>query len=776
MRRGGSRHAEGSGRRSRRAGGECRLILTLTGKVQGVGFRPALFRLCRELGLRGTIANSDRGVVADLEGARAALDALGSRLDDALPEHARVRSRQQAWGATPRGSEELQILDSVDAGGSGARVPADLSVCAACRAELADPADRRFGYALTNCTDCGPRFTITRAVPYDRKHTTMAPFPMCPACAAEYSDVEDRRYHAEPVACPSCGPRVALVNGGGEDLGGGDPLVAARDMLRGGGVLAVKGLGGYHLAVDATSDKAVARLRRRKGRPHRPLALMVRDLRQARELVLITPRAERLLTGPAAPIVLLERRPRAAESELVAPGSPRLGVMLAYTPLHLLLMDGHTSLVMTSGNRSEEPIVTGDAEARQQLARLADAFLVHGREILVACEDSVVSAGLDQPTLVVRRSRGHVPDPIPLPRDAGVILATGGQLKVCCCLTRGVEAFPGPHVGDLGSVEGEEAYGKSLEHLRGLLRLEPEAVVHDLHPDYTTTRLAGELGLPSLAVQHHHAHAAAVAGEISLDGPLLALCLDGTGYGEDGHIWGGELLLLPDPGRYERVGSLLPFGLPGGERAVRQPWRAALGLVYACMGETALDRAATLLGLGSRRLSAVRAMLGSGVGVATTTSCGRLFDAVAALCGLGREPTYEAQPALELEAAAHGQPPGDGYPALVKEGEGRLLLDPAPMVASVLNDLDLGASPADISARFHDGLASGLCRLASRAAADHGGITQVALAGGCLVNQRLCAGLIQGLTARGLEAALPGHVPPNDGGLAYGQAVVWAYR
>ena len=753
-----------------------RLHLTLSGRVQGVGFRPALYRLCRELGLLGTIANSDRGVVADLEGAAAELEALRSRLSGALPTHARVERREEAW-LTPRGVETLEILHSQDTGGSGARVPADLATCPACRAEIADPADRRRGYALTNCTDCGPRFTITRAVPYDRGTTTMASFPLCAACAGEYRDIDDRRYHAEPMACPACGPSVSLLDRAGEPVGGGEPLAEARALLRAGGVLAVKGLGGYHLAVDATNDEAVARLRRDKRRPHRPLAIMVRDLEQAQALVVFSGEEARLLTSPAAPIVLLPRQAGAGVSRLVAPGMPRLGVMLAYTPLHLLLLgDQMPPLVMTSGNRAGEPIITDDAEAQRRLEPVADAFLVHGREILVACEDSVVSGGPDAPPMVVRRSRGHVPDPIPLPADAGVALATGGQLKVCCCLVGGGEAYLGPHVGDLGSVEGEAAYQRALDQMTRLLRLQPEAVVHDMHPDYLTTRLAQGMGLPAMTVQHHHAHAAAVAGEHGLEGPLLALCLDGTGYGDDGQIWGGELLLLPNPGQYQRMGSLRPFGLPGGERAIGQPWRAALGLVWATLGEDALAAAGALLHVGPRRLSAARAMLTSGVGVVNTTSGGRLFDAVAALCGLGRAPTYEAQPAVELEAAAHGAAAVTAYPVTVDQGEGRLLLDPAPMVGALLEDLQAGTPAATASARFHQGLAQGFCQLAAQAAVDRSGVKQVTLSGGCLVNQRLCAALIQGLQAAGLEPILPLVVPPNDGGLAYGQAVVWSWR
>jgi len=739
--------------------------------VQGVGFRPALHRLAARQGLAGTITNSDRGVVAHLEGDRSALEGLLEQLDDGLPPHAEVQEREEAWSEA-QGAQGLRVVASQDGGARGARIPSDLASCADCLAELFDPGDRRHGYPFTNCTNCGPRFTIAREVPYDRVRTSMAPFALCPDCAAEYEDLADRRYHAEPTACPVCGPALTYSDTQAQGEQGAAALAAARDLLDAGEVLALKGLGGFHLSADATRDDAVDRLRRRKRRPHRPLAVMARDLPQARALALVDAESEALLTSAAAPIVLLPARPGGGGlSALVAPGTDRVGLMLPYTPLHHLLLRGSAPLVMTSGNLSEEPIAVNGAEARRRLAGIAAGYLDHDREILVACEDSVVTPARTG-SLFIRRSRGYVPEPLPLPRDAGCALAVGGQLKNTVCLTHGRQAFPGPHTGDLDSAAGQAAFVRAVDHLCRLLRLEPEAVVHDAHPDYFTTRHAQGLGLPSLAVQHHHAHAAAVAGEHGCDGPLLALCLDGTGYGDDGVIWGAELLELPDPGRYRRLGGLRRFPLPGGERAVREPWRAALGLCSELLGDEGLTRAGRLLALDDERTEAARGMIRAGVALARTSSCGRLFDAVAALCGLGRAPTYEAQPAVELEAAARrAGAPAAPYP-MALDG---LTLDPALALEQILADLERGAEPAQVAARFHLGLAAGLSALAARAAA-RTGTSQVALAGGCLVNQVLRDALVRGLSRQGLQPLLPRLLPPNDGAISYGQAVVWAWQ
>ena len=744
-----------------------RLELTITGRVQGVGFRPALYRLAAARGLQGSIANTDAGVVVDLEGPREQLAQLAAELEQAPPPHSQVEHVSQRW-LEPAGAAELTILPSVDRGSRGARIPADLATCDHCLAEVRDADDRRHGYALTNCTACGPRLTIVRAVPYDRPLTTMAAFEMCPACAAEYADPLDRRYHAEPTACPDCGPRLELVDSDGQLLQG-DPVQRAAALLGQGQVVAVKGLGGFHLAADARNGPAIARLRQRKGRADKPFAVMVRDLDEARRHAEVDADAAALLRSAAAPIVLLPRAPGCQLAAEVSPGIPLLGLLLPYTPLHHLLLARIPALVMTSGNFTEEAIAISNADAARRLASLADALLQHDREILVACEDSVVRPTARGP-LLIRRSRGYVPDPISLSADAGQVLALGGQLKNTFCLTNGEQAFLGPHVGDLDSPQSYDALVRAVEHMQGLLRLRPEAVVHDLHPDYATTRLAQQLGLPAMAVQHHHAHAAAVVADRGLSGAVLGLSLDGTGLGSDGTIWGGELLHLPHAGQFRRLGHLRAFGLPGGEACIRRPARAAQALTMELLGPEAGEAARRLLGLDPAESAAIAAMLRSGTATARSTSCGRLFDAVAALCGVGRQPTFEGQPAMLLEALARGR---RAEPYAMELGGQPLVLDPTPTLAAVLQDLQRGVPAAEVAARFQAAVVQGMAALCASGAAQCGA-QRVVLGGGCLQNQFLAEQLPLALERHGLRPYLPRRVPPNDGGLALGQAVVHA--
>jgi hydrogenase maturation protein HypF len=745
----------------------------MRGRVQGVGFRPSLYRLAGAHRLVGTIVNSAEGVVADLEGEGADLEAFERALPAAIPRRA-VLDHLSGESLDPVGRDRLEILESQDSGGRGARIPGDLATCGACLAEVAIPTDRRHRYAFTNCTDCGPRFTIAEAIPYDRARTSMRRFPMCEACGREYRDPLDRRYHAEPIACPSCGPALRLLDGAGRPLGG-DPVEGAVALLRGGRVVAVKGLGGFHLAVDARSSAAVEELRRRKGREAKPLAVMVRDLDEARRHAEVGAAEAELLSGPAAPIVLCPKLATSGLAAEVAPANPTLGLMLPYTPLHHLLLEGIAAIVLTSGNLSEEPIARENEEARTRLAGIADAFLEHDREILVSCDDSVVATTPAGP-LVVRRSRGLVPDPIRLPLPAGRLLATGGQLKNVFCLTLGDEAYLGPHVGDLDRLESYEHFLRSLAHLERLLRITPEAVAHDAHPDYITTRFAEELGLPARAVQHHHAHAASVVADLGLEAPLLALALDGTGYGEDGTIWGGEILLLEELHRARRVGHLRPFPLPGGDASIRRPRRTAVALLLSACGPSALEEAASFLGVSAEERSAVEAMVQRGVGLVETSSCGRLFDAVAALLGLGRQVTYEGQPAMELENAAWGQGEVPPLPFGVAEDPARggaVVVDHAPALAALLAGLRRGEPVAALAAGFHAGLARALAD-AAVLAARRAGVSGVVLSGGCFQNRRLLGELIPRLEGAGLVPHLPRRVPVNDGGLALGQAAVLA--
>lgn len=750
------------------------LRLLLTGRVQGVGFRPWLYRLAHERGILGTIENSAEGVRCELEGAREHLEELLRAIPGTLPPQAELDRFEHGW-QEPRGVTRLEIRASSDGGGRGARIPSDLATCPACARELLDPGDRRHRYPFTNCTDCGPRLTIVRELPYDRAKTAMAGFPLCEECAREYGDPLDRRYHAEPVACPACGPRLVLrAADGTEHAAADEPVLAAASLLRAGRIVAVKGIGGFHLAVDARNEGAVEELRRRKHREQKPLAVMVRDLEEARRHAFVSEAEAALLAAASAPIVLLARGAACSLAAAVAPGNPWLGLMLPYTPLHHLLLAELPALVMTSGNLSEEPIAIDGAEASARLSGIADAFLDHDREILVACDDSVLAVAEGAP-LVLRRSRGFVPDPIRLAAPLGEALGVGAELKNTFCLTLGRDAYLGPHVGDLQNLESYTHFQRALDHLERLLRIRPTAVAHDLHPDYATTRFAEELGLPRVAVQHHHAHLAAVVADRELALPVLGLALDGTGYGSDGTIWGGELLFLEERGRVERVGHLRSFELPGGDVCIRSPRRTAYALLASWLGREAGVRGARWLDAPAEELSALDAMLARRVGLTATTSCGRLFDAVAALAGLGRRVSYEGQPALELEglAWAGGGPPGEeAYPFAVVDGA-ELLLDPAPALAAILAAREAGAAVTRIAAGFHRGLARGLAELVARAAGRLGACP-VVLGGGCFQNRYLLGALAPELARRGLRWHLPRRVPPNDGGIALGQVAVLA--
>ncbi len=752
--------------------------LTATGRVQGVGFRPSVFRLASELGLAGAVRNTARGVVIDLEGAAESVRAFAARLPGSLPSLARLDGLREEPLA-PAGRAGFLILPSEEGAGAGrALIPFDVAICPACLRELVDPADRRHRYPFINCTLCGPRYTIIEGVPYDRPRTSMRRFAMCPRCQAEYDDPRDRRHHAQPNACPACGPRLWLVDAGGGPMPG-EPLEEARRLLRAGEVLAVRGVGGFHLAVDATSAAAVERLRARKRRGGKPFAVLATDLEGVRRFAAVSAAEAALLGGERRPIVLLDKRRPFPLAEGVAPGNPRVGAMLPHAPLHHLLVEGFAALVLTSGNLSEEPLARANDEALARLRGLADAFLLHDRDILMSCDDSVACvrpgrAGEDGLTLV-RRSRGYAPDPLPFPGGAACVLGVGGQLKNTLCLTRGERAFLSQHVGDLENLETEEHFRRCLAHLQGLLGVEPALVACDLHPDYLSTRLAEELaaarpGLPLVRVQHHHAHMAACLVEHELGGPALGLCLDGTGLGPDGTIWGGELL-LGDLRAVRRVARLRPFRLPGGDAAVREPWRTAAGALLEALGEGApwgllgpeADRAALLARAASR-----------GVNSPWTSSLGRLFDAVSALLGLCRRQDYDAHAAVVLEAAA-GALPGPVWEPALRAGPGLLELDPAPMLRELVAGLGHGAPVEELAAGFHAWVIAGLARFCREARAA-GAPGRVALSGGCCLNRRLEDGLRAALEADGFEVLLHRRVPANDGGLSLGQAAVAAAR
>ena len=735
-----------------------RVRARVDGTVQGVGFRPHVFRLASALALAGWVRNDEHGVVVEVEGEPGAIDAFLHRLAAEAPPLARVeRVRREPLPAC--GEAGFRIVASDGAGAPDALVAPDATTCADCLAELADPADRRYRYPFVNCTNCGPRFTIVTGVPYDRARTTMAGFAMCALCRAEYADPTDRRFHAQPNACPTCGPRARLV--GAEDAE--DAVAAAAARLRGGAVLAVKGLGGYHLACLAADEDAVARLRARKHREDKPFALMAADVDAARALVALGDAETALLADPARPIVLAPRRHEADVAAAVAPGARELGVMLPYTPLHhLLLADAGTPLVLTSGNVSDEPIAYEDADALARLAPIADAFLVHDRPIHTRTDDSVVRVGPRRRPLALRRSRGYVPAGLTLPvATARPLLACGAELKSTFCVARGARAWVGHHIGDLGNWETLRSFRDGIAHFEALFAVAPAVVVHDLHPEYLSTRYALErTGVEHVAVGHHHAHLAAVLAEHGETGPAVGAIFDGTGLGTDGTIWGGEILAGDLTGA-TRAAHLPPVALPGGDRAVREPWRMACAWLAAA---GAAPPPALSARIDPSRWAVVERMARTGTAAPVTTSAGRLCDAVAALCGLRDTVTYEGQAAIELEAIADPAERG----AYAMPG-----LDARPAIAAVARDVARGVAPATVSARFHRGLAAATVAACAAVASDRG-LDAVVLSGGVFQNRLLLGDAAAGLAAAGLRVLVPERLPPNDGAISFGQAAAAA--
>lgn len=725
----------------------------MSGIVQGVGFRPAVCRLARSRGLGGWVRNDGIGVHLQIEGPPEALDDFLAALPLAAPPAARIEALD-VCAVSPRGLTRFDVVAS-EPGSGRARIPADRGPCPRCLAEIEDPDDRRYRHPFVNCTDCGPRFTIVASLPYDRERTTMRGFAPCDACRAEYADPSDRRFHAEPVACPRCGPRLTLRSADGA-LTGDAALEGALGLLRDGRIVAVKGVGGFTFACDATDADAVARLRERKRRPHKPLAVMVADVEAARRVAVVSQEHADLLRSPARPIVLLPSRGVLAPG--VAPGLAEIGVFLPPSPLqHLLATLGPPFQVVTSGNLEGEPIATEDHAG---LDRVADAVLTHDRSILARADDSVVRpmAGGVTP---LRRARGYVPEPVELPvgGDGPVVLAVGGQLKDTVCLAAGGRAVLSAHVGDLGHRGVRVAFEEAIAHLQRLTGLTPEVVACDAHPDYASTRWAHGAGLPVFEVQHHHAHVAACLAEHGRVGPVIGVAFDGTGHGADGALWGGEILRA-DLHAATRLGHLRPLPLLGGEAAVRQPWRLALAALLDA-GEP-LDLLPPDL-----PTAPLTRMHANGLGL-PSTGAGRWFDAVAALCGLRHRVSYEGQAAAELEALA--DPHGAPYPFAIDHGR-PFEIDLRPTVRAIAAALRAGVPAGAISARFHETLAH-----AVREACRRAGGTTVALTGGCFQNRRLTERAAALLRADGVEVLLHHRVPPNDGGIALGQAAVAAAR
>jgi hydrogenase maturation protein HypF len=767
----------------------------ITGIVQGVGFRPFVYGLAARLALNGWVRNTSAGVDIEVDGPQGDLEAFLNALHAEAPPLSRIDSFQVDW-IPANGFSTFEIVHSEGKSGDFIPISPDVSICPDCLEELFDPGDRRYRYPFINCTNCGPRFTIIKDIPYDRPKTTMGTFEMCAACASEYDNPLDRRFHAQPVACPDCGPHVWLETKdglSGVDFQQSEAIRETRRLLAQGEIIAIKGLGGFHLACDAANSRAVEELRRRKLRVDKPFALMVPDLESVLQHCYLSQSERDLLVSRQRPVVILDKRPDSPIVPQVAPNQTTLGVMLPYTPLHYLLLEREpgtpNALVMTSGNLSEEPIATGNDEARQRLGELADAFLMHDRDIQTRCDDSVFrifnleprevepSPPDRQPSEIpLRRARGYAPNPVQLPWDMPPLLATGPELKNTFCLTRGNYAFISHHIGDLENYETLRAFEDGIRHYERLFRIEPQAIAYDLHPDYLATRYALERAdresLPAIGVQHHHAHLAACLAENEHPGdrPVIGLSLDGTGFGEDGAIWGGEILLA-DYVAYERLFHLAYVPLPGGDQAIREPWRIALAHLQHAGIEWEDDippviHARQLSTTAGDPLGLLLRQITNRVNAPLTSSMGRLFDAVSSLLGIRHTANYEAQAAIELESLVDQAATGT-YPFAI---EGKIL-NPPPMFQAMLSDLRANVPLPTIAGRFHNTLAGLLHRVCQKVRTQTG-IEEVALSGGVWQNMTLLKKSIHLLQKDGFTIYLHHQVPSNDGGISLGQAVI----
>ena len=770
---------------------------TVGGQVQGVGFRPFVYRVARTLDLSGTVQNTPAGVRIEVQGLPAAVDAFGRALSEEAPALARISACTEEPLPLDPDSHDFRILHSAAGQGHCVLISPDTATCPDCLADIADPANRRHRYAFTNCTNCGPRYTIIRAIPYDRPNTSMACFPLCPDCGREYSDPQDRRFHAQPNACPVCGPRVWLCGNDGVERSHGFPAIeqTAQALVQG-AIAAIKGLGGFHLAclaAGAVGHQATAELRRRKNRPDKPLAIMVPDLETARSLAHVNATAEAMLSGVQRPITLCPLRPETISSGRLAPEiSPDtdfVGLMLPYAPLHHILLaavrdllrnhpDVPVALVMTSGNMSSEPISLGNREALHRLGAIADLFLLHNRDILIRTDDSVVRPlpGAGQ-TQFLRRARGFTPEPIFLANAGPAVLGLGAELKNTLCLTKQDQAFVSQYIGDMQNLETFRFYNEIAEHLQLVLQTKPAALIHDLHPDYLSTRYALEqTEFPSFALQHHYAHIHAALAEHRHVGPALGWALDGAGLGEDGVIWGGELLFVDTQTlEQRRLCHFAPFRLPGGEAAIREPWRTAQSCLWELGQETPSGRPWTWLEHFEAPSRMLPELLRRNLRAPMTTSCGRLFDAVAALLGLKHIISYEGQAAIILERIQGASDLGHAaYSCPLDTTREPAVLRTLDLFRQVAADWERGVAAATISRKFHLGLIDGLVAAAAWFSRQLG-VTAVALSGGVMQNQTLAAELPKALTARGLAPLVHLRLPPNDGCISLGQAA-WGRR
>jgi len=739
-----------------------RARVIVRGAVQGVGFRPFVYRHATELGLRGWVLNSAQGVFIDVEGAGNTVREFVQRLETEKPRRALIRSIECSY-VEAAGYERFEIRESDEAGGKSVLIQPDLATCADCAREICDPADRRYRYPFTNCTNCGPRFSIIESLPYDRANTSMKKFAMCPECSREYHDPLDRRFHAQPIACPRCGPQLELWDGGGTVLSRcNDALLDGARLIREGGILALKGIGGFQLLVDARSESAVHRLRERKHREEKPFALMFPSLALLGEACGISPSEESLLLSSESPIVLLYRLTdfSAVFSNSVAPNNPFLGAMLPYSPLHHLLMaEIGFPVVATSGNLSDEPICTDEHEALERLRGIADFYLVHDRPIVRHMDDSIarILLGREQ---VLRRARGYAPFPIRVEAALPTILAVGAHIKASVALSVGTEIFISQHIGDLETAAAHAAFRKTAADLPRLYDAVPEAIACDMHPDYLSTQFAARHPAPSFPVQHHFAHVLACMAENDLDPPVLGVAWDGTGYGTDGTVWGGEFLLANGSG-FERVGHLRQFRLPGGDAAVKEPRRSALGLLFEIFGDELWERADLLAAFSKQETRLLRQMLAKQLNAPLTSSAGRVFDAVAALIGLRQNSSFEGQAAMELEFAAEPWI-ADAWPFEIRGP----VIDWEPTIRALLRDCAAGATVGALSSRFHNTLAEMIAAVARQS-----GQETIVLTGGCFQNHFLTVRAVERLSAGGFDVHWHQRVPPNDGGIAPGQII-----
>ena len=754
---------------------EVRRRIEVSGIVQGVGFRPYIYRLATSKNLTGMVRNTSAGATIEVQGLSENVQGFLKQLPLDAPPLARIENL--AVSEIPcNGDREFRILGS-QGGEVRTLISPDVAVCSDCLRELFDTADRRHRYPFINCTNCGPRFTIVRDIPYDRPHTSMAVFPMCPECQAEYDNPLDRRFHAQPNACWKCGPHVELWDKNGKIIECQDPVAEAAIQLRAGRIVAVKGLGGFHLAADATNSTAVALLRERKRRVEKPFAIMVPNIATASEICEVEDAARSILESPQRPIVLLPWEAGGPVVTEAAPFNRYLGVFLPYTPLHyLLLAEGKfKALVMTSGNLSEEPIAIANDEAVTRLSGLADYFLVHNRDILLRCDDSVVRI-VDGSARQMRRSRGFVPVPVFLKEELPAILAVGGELKNTICLTKGSHAFLSQHVGDLENVESYKFFGEAVEHLEKILEIQPKIIAHDLHPDYFSTKWAlAQKGVQFVGVQHHHAHIASCMAENHLDGQVIGIALDGTGYGTDGRIWGGEVLVA-SYAEFERAAHFEYVPLPGGSAAIREPWRMAVSYLAQHFGNEFLNFSVPFVQqLDPQKTKLLLQMLKSGVNSPLTSSCGRLFDAVAALIGIRQQVNYEAQAAIELEMAIGACDDAQAYPFELKTRDNCWTIGTRPLFEAIISDLR-GDMPTEvISQRFHNGLVE-ILTLVTTQVREKTGLQRICLSGGTFQNMYLAAKLQMRLLTAGFQVFTHHEVPAGDGGLSLGQAIVTAHR